>query len=202
MPFFCAKPLVTRFLSDVADGAFDEIYQEVLWLFEEVEMRAPLSPTHIPITFTLPYIPSHLHGSLFKTFYMGFRGVFGAIAQVLRELAERNDVHAITLGAAYVHTLVMMKFSGALPWKYHIDLDYFEQRAVEFYFNKGGKIEYALDLITSLDQLIAELESGEETIEQAHGYLPACVNDREVRLVRKNMGLSPRGTWGPYIEEK
>ncbi|EED84278.1 predicted protein [Postia placenta Mad-698-R] len=82
----------------------------------------------------------------------------------------------------------MMKFSGALPWKYHIDLEYFEQRAVEFYFNKGGKIEYALDLITSLDQLIAELESGEETIEQAHGYLPACVNDREKRNRRMFFG--------------
>ncbi|KAG6864944.1 hypothetical protein C0991_006173 [Blastosporella zonata] len=126
------------------------------------------------------YLPPHIRRSgLFKTFYVGYQSIFDAIYNFL----DRTD-QPLSLPVIAARTL------GA--------------RGVSFFFNKGGKIEYAFDAIThaSMEQSPVGDDSFAETWDEHDSFtaLPTCANDLEFSLVRQRLGLDPRGRWGPYRE--
>ncbi len=71
-----------------------------------------------------------------------------------------------------------------------------------FFFNKGGKVEYALDAITSgaSDQSMIGDRDFYATFgdDEAFVALPTCTNDNEFGLVRRMVGLDPKKQWAPY----
>ncbi|KAF8066500.1 ankyrin repeat family protein [Lyophyllum atratum] len=127
------------------------------------------------------YIPSHLHQYVFKTFYVGYQSVFDTILTVLAktDLPLSKDV-------------ISQRILGA--------------EGVTFFFNKGGKIEYALDAVTDSAREQSPLGDStfEETFEDHEEYapLPTCDNDLEFDLVRRMIGLDPKLRWGPYYDEE
>ncbi|KAG5649685.1 hypothetical protein H0H81_002501 [Sphagnurus paluster] len=123
------------------------------------------------------YLPPHLHASVFKMFYIGFQSVFRAIIIALKNpdyLFGKDLISALSAG----------------------------QRGVNFYFGKGGKIEYALDAITdaALEQSLLGSGDFEDTWDEEDDFknLPMCDADLEFGLVRRMMGLNPAMRWGPY----
>jgi hypothetical protein len=90
--------------------------------------------------------------------------------------------------------------------------EYLDFRSVRFYIDKGGRIEYVLDCVTSLareqsadtgdgtfDEMMAEdLGQGPGGDELPWRGLPRCANDVEFDLVRGMLGLDQTNVWGPY----
>ncbi|KAJ7730843.1 ankyrin repeat family protein [Mycena maculata] len=77
-------------------------------------------------------------------------------------------------------------------------------RSSQFYFQKGGRIEYAFDSITHCAQAQSPLGDNtfSETFDEdyeAWASLPTCANDLEFKMVRSKIGLGiPGQRWGPY----
>ncbi|PCH42308.1 hypothetical protein WOLCODRAFT_143973 [Wolfiporia cocos MD-104 SS10] len=200
------SPLMIHRLTGHADQIFDTMQLE-----EQITSRPrgmPIHPGHISMSTSLSYVPEALYLNIFKTFQVGYRFVFGAISQVLTELAKNPPRD---LSTANFHGLIMTKLRGGSPWVYYGDYSYFDQRSVDFFFSKGGQIQFALDCI--IDSLPDELEMWqavpaigllgfEAEIEAEYAQFPQCANNQEIRLMRQNMGLTPGKQWGPYGEAR
>ena len=103
--------------------------------------------------------PPNLHCQIFKSFYTGYQAVFRSIAHILSQPPT-------------VPTPSTINSSSSLD------------PATDFYFRKGGKVEYALACLMSA----AEEQSGalgDGTFEESG-------------LVRMNLRLDPKIEWGPY----
>lgn len=153
-------------------------------LFKEMPQAADPDDTgDIPSRF----IPPALHSNFCLKFYLGYWKVLGAISDLL---ATTQDI----LSVANVRSIL----NG--------------NEDADFYFQKGGRVEYAFDSITHSTKSQSPL--GDNTFDVdlfGHGdeddkvwtSLPTCVNDLEFQLVRRLIGLEAlNGTensqWGPY----
>ncbi|KAL6307619.1 hypothetical protein BKA93DRAFT_727485 [Sparassis latifolia] len=166
-----------------ADYLYDTMPSMQGMMFENGQA---ISEHDIELDLALPYIPPRLRPGIFKTFYSGYRILFGAISQVICDIQDKSQ-----------------------PIAEDIQMNIQLKRSVEFYFNKGGQIAYALDCV--LDQLPShfEMEAIDEAEDALSGRsygdqdewlmnkkaLPVCANDREFEMVRRLMGL---GRMGPY----
>ncbi|KAK0190556.1 ankyrin repeat family protein [Armillaria mellea] len=125
------------------------------------------------------YLPLELHSSLYKTFYAGYISVFGALYDLLH-----NSNASESFALDKVNQVARNDIS------------------TKFYFQRGGKVEYALDAISgaALDQ--SWLGDGEFHAifddDQNYMALPKCANDLEFQLVRDTLGLTADKPWGPY----
>ncbi|KAF7362384.1 Ankyrin repeat family protein [Mycena venus] len=123
------------------------------------------------------FIPPALYPNFYLSFYKGYCEVLRAIYNLLTTTDE-------VLSATGV-----MRFLEPT-------------RSTEFFFQKGGRIEYAFDSITHCAQEQSPL--GDDTFSETFGdykdwvILPTCANDLEFQLVRTMIGLDRSQRWGPY----
>ncbi|KAJ7108467.1 ankyrin repeat family protein [Mycena crocata] len=124
------------------------------------------------------YIPPTLYPNFYLSFYKGYCNVFDAIFRLLN---TTND--ALTA-------------EGVLPF---LTMD----SNTQFYFQKGGRVEYAFDSITHCAQEQSPL--GDNSFSETFGddedwaLLPTCANDLDFQLVRSMIGLDiPGQRRGPY----
>ncbi|KAF7295980.1 Ankyrin repeat family protein [Mycena kentingensis (nom. inval.)] len=125
------------------------------------------------------FIPPRFESDFFLSFYKGFQDVFSAIYDLLHTTTHPLSAEAIQ--------------PFLLPES-------------QFYFKKGGRIEYAFDAITFSAYIASPLvdDTHEDIFRDVQDWtsLPTCVNDLEFTLVRNLLGLDGRGQWGPYEQER
>lgn len=140
----------------------------------------------------LDYIPEPLRCEIYKTFYIGFYTIFLAICNVFKTL------RIPTPQAVVAEALAL------------------DDRAVQFYMAKGGKVEYVLDATVDIAREQSSLGDGtfEETFahdesdeeggggEARYTELGKCLNDLEFGIVRRKIGLVPGIRWGPYEDRE
>ncbi|EIN10483.1 hypothetical protein PUNSTDRAFT_142490 [Punctularia strigosozonata HHB-11173 SS5] len=107
--------------------------------------RVPLPITAFSSDSCIYHLPPHLRGSIYRTFYDGYLCIFGAIVCVLKRSGDHGP--PIPTPAAVLDELRT--------------LDFVKLRAVQFYFDKGGLIEYALDHVTAFAADQSPLGDGE-----------------------------------------
>jgi hypothetical protein len=127
------------------------------------------------------FIPPALYPSFYLSFYKGYCAVLSAIHDLLTTTDD-------ALSAGGVRRFIEPDCNS------------------EFFFQKGGRIEYAFDSITTCAQEQSPL--GDDTFSETFGddedwvSLPTCANDLEFGLVRAMIGLdgAPGSgqRWGPY----
>ncbi|KAK0491408.1 ankyrin repeat family protein [Armillaria novae-zelandiae] len=123
------------------------------------------------------YLPLQLHSSLYKTFYAGYISVFGTLYDLLHNSNDSFSLDKVNLIAR-------------------------NDISTHFYFQRGGKVEYALDAIIdgALDQSWLGDREFHAMFDTDKDYmaLPKCANDLEFQLVRDMLGLTADRPWGPY----
>ncbi|KAJ7510312.1 hypothetical protein B0H11DRAFT_1183595 [Mycena galericulata] len=176
------SPRVLRRIADEADMGYDTAWDTPDMM--QMVPRVPLSAELIECVPILCYIPKELWREVYKTFILGYAGVLRAIALLLRRAVPVLPTEA---------TVRAELQSGQIDFEY--------VRAAAFYFQKGGRVEYALDAVLDsaknafhLEGTIMDMYSNDEH----YLKLPSCDNDREFEIVRKLMGLDPQRVWGPY----
>nr|GAT49092.1 ankyrin repeat family protein [Mycena chlorophos] len=126
-----------------------------------------------------PYIPRRFQPDFYLSFYKGYCDIFTAAYEFLHATNE------------------VLSESAIQP--------YLSQDSM-FYFNKGGRIAFAFDAMTSCARDESELGDGthEETFADSEDWksLPTCANDLQFQLVRVMLGLNPREQWGPYYRAR
>ncbi|KAF9479090.1 hypothetical protein BDN70DRAFT_834943 [Pholiota conissans] len=132
------------------------------------------------------YLPLALQAQIYKTFFEGFRSLFGIIARTLADS------------------------SNSIPTLEQFRAKAVGEPGVGFYFNKGGRIEYAWDAVISIakDQSALgdnEFENNWDDPEEPfregqYANLPKCANDLAFDLVRRKLGIDPMIANGPYYE--
>lgn len=142
----------------------------------------PMEPEEISIALGLDYIPPELWNDIDKTFVEAFRVVIGAVANAVQDPTA-------TPTAARIRAL------STSP-------------DAQVYFRKGGRVEYALDLVLGFTKEQSPLGDGEwdefVTEDVAEGGrqewvdLPICANDLNFDLARAQIGL-PKTLRGPYF---
>ncbi|KAF8150515.1 hypothetical protein K438DRAFT_1865533 [Mycena galopus ATCC 62051] len=143
-------------------------------LFNKTQTMDPSDMMDSPSMF----IPPTLYPSFYLSFYKGYCDVLRAIYVLLTTTDE-------VLSADGVRRLVE------------------PNQNTQFFFAKGGRVEYAFDSITHCAQEQSSLGDGTflETFGDDEDWvsLPTCANDLEFKLVRKMIGLDgPGQRWGPY----
>ncbi|KAJ7721720.1 hypothetical protein DFH07DRAFT_760315 [Mycena maculata] len=175
------SPRTLRRLIDEADMAYDTAWETVD--MEQMVPRKPLSAQSIEFNPILGHIPKRLWTEMYKTFILGYGGVMKAIAQLLGRDVLPTE--------ATVRTELQ---DGQIDYEY--------VRAAQFYFQKGGRVEYALDAVTDNAKCsFLDLEGTDMDIyadNEEYLKTPTCDNDREFDIVRKKIGLDPMRVWGPY----
>ncbi|KAJ7914865.1 hypothetical protein B0H13DRAFT_2001419 [Mycena leptocephala] len=112
---------------------------------------------------------------VFKTFILGYGCIMKVIAQLLSCFILPTE------------PVIRAELQNG-------QIDYFEVQAANFYFRKGGRVEYALAaIVDGAEASFVDLQGAARLLST-----PSCVNDREFGIVRKNLGLDPQQTWGPY----
>lgn len=166
---------------------------------EDFESREPRGESVLFDVFHA-YLPLSLRSSLYKTCYSGYINVFRVVGHMFKTGMPSAD-------AIDMELLRMKRSLGTVP------MEFFDSRTIQFYTQKGGKVEYVLDAITdscrqqsseagdgSFDELVEEdwNEDGPSEWVLSWRRLPKCANDGEFDLVRWMLGLDPRVPWGPY----
>ncbi|KAJ7116328.1 hypothetical protein C8R44DRAFT_627744 [Mycena epipterygia] len=173
------SPRTLMRLKDEAEMAYDEAWDIVDR--EDIVPREPLDAQLIEFSI-LSYIPTQLWPQVFKTFILGYGSIMQAIAQLLSRSILPTD------------TTVRAELQNG-------QIDYHDVQAAQFYFKKGGRVEYALDAIVdhahNSFRLAGSLLDAYQDNEQ-FTKTPSCANDREFETVRKNIGLDLTQAWGPY----
>ncbi|KAK7057664.1 ankyrin repeat family protein [Favolaschia claudopus] len=131
------------------------------------------------------YIPPALYPNFYLSFYKGYCDILRAIYDFL------NTTTAEPLSANAV-----VPFIAANQY-------------TQFFFAKGGRIEYAFDSITDCAREQSPLgdNSFSETFDDDEDWmsLPTCANDLEFQLVRRMIGLDDTPgsgqRWGRYYED-
>ncbi|KAJ7655651.1 ankyrin repeat family protein [Mycena polygramma] len=123
------------------------------------------------------FIPPALYPNFYLSFYKGYCNVLRAINLLLTSTDE-------VLSATKI--------------RHSLEAD----RDAQFFFQKGGRIEYAFDSITYCARDQSPL--GDDTFFELFGddkdwvSLPKCANDLEFKLVQTMLSLDDRQRWGPY----
>ncbi|KAJ6577319.1 hypothetical protein B0H19DRAFT_1119156 [Mycena capillaripes] len=167
-------------LQDEAEMGYDTAHETID--MEEMVSREPLDAQSIEYNPILSYIPTRLWPQVFKTFILGYGTIMKIIAQLLSRFILLTE-----------STILAELVNGAM--------EYYDVQAAKFYFNKGGRVEYALAAI--IDGAEAKFDMQGTALDMYRDddrflSTPACANDREYDIVRKNMGLDPQQPWGPY----
>lgn len=164
--------------------AQSEIQGDMLRGFDSAfQLRRPLSASDLfhPVLY---YLPKPLQVEIYKTFYIGFYTLFDGISQILRT-PDAIQTPQVVITAAF-------------------DIN---PSAVQFYFRKGGKVEYVLDALVDTAKQQSSLGDGPfgdmfdvEEVGGEVGYrnFVGCANDLEFGLVRLGVGLTMGGKWGPF----
>ncbi|KAG6895477.1 hypothetical protein C0992_001071 [Termitomyces sp. T32_za158] len=157
-----------------AEDANDTMYNPLtMGLFES---RVPCDPGML-FDCVSDYLPPHLHSSVYETFYTGWQSIFAAIADFLNSTDDPLSAGAIVARSA-------------------------RKRGVDFFFRKGGRVEYAFDALT--DGALRQSPFGDGFFEQVWRdqdvwiEMPVCENDLGFDLVRQMLGLARNVRWGPY----
>ncbi|KAJ7736870.1 ankyrin repeat family protein [Mycena metata] len=123
------------------------------------------------------FIPPSLHSSFYLSFYKGYCNVLRAIYLLLSTTDE------------------VLSAAGVLRFTENAD----------FFFQKGGRVEFAFDSITHCAQEQSPL--GDDTFADTFNddypdwaSRPTCANDLEFQLVRQKIGLNRMQQWGPYYD--
>lgn len=158
-----------------AENAVEMMYSALATdLFKD---RVPCSDPGMLFDCVSDYLPTHLHSSMYKTFYIGWQSIFAVIADFLNGTSQPLSADAIVARSA-------------------------PERSADFFFRKGGRVEYAFDALT--DVALQQSPSGDRDFEDTWRdqdvwiEMPVCENDLEFDLVRQMLGLSPNVRWGPY----
>ncbi|KAK7032909.1 ankyrin repeat family protein [Favolaschia claudopus] len=166
-----------------ADMAYDQLQMSLDFGDISPVPHQPLDPKFICLELSLGYIPKHLWPQLFKTFIVGYAHVIKAVAQLLSRPVlptQTSVLEALQDGIA----------------------DFFDVQAAKFFFNKGGRVEYAIAaIIHAAEASFIDLSGTDLDIHKDdpnYQETPTCANDREFALVRNNFGLDPTQSWGPY----
>lgn len=183
----CPAPPALRQVTNPAwPTGVSEVTHDGMWINQPTFVaRQPLAQDSF-IMFDLDFIPPHLRGEVYKTFYKGYGVLFSAVAHVLKRCSPADPTvpDARTIAAELNSN------------------NTFDVQGAQFYFRKGGRVEYALDHI--MHTAMEQSKLGDETFEELHdsddGWmdLPECVNDLDFELVRRKLGLSDKQQWGPY----
>ncbi|EMD30885.1 hypothetical protein CERSUDRAFT_100894 [Gelatoporia subvermispora B] len=152
--------------------------------------RRPLDPKLCGWCSAVDYIPAHVWPGLYKSFYQAYRLVVIAVAHVLGKPGDR----CLPLPRVVPSALL----SGEV--KHYAD--HWSQDRAQFFFDKGGRVEYALNYITdvALDQSPLGDGWSDEIREDDEEWnaLPKCTNDLAFVMARQQLGLDPSQKWGPY----
>ena len=137
----------------------------------------PLSASEL-LHSALDYIPSTVRRQN-KTFYTGVSAIFDAIVQILK-------TPGIPTPQAVVAVALVLN-----------------AEAVQFYLDKGGKVEYVLDAMVDVARGESPLGDGtfeeDEGVKIGHRRLERCVNDIEFGCVRLGIGIG-EAEWGPFVD--
>ncbi|KAK0461730.1 ankyrin repeat family protein [Desarmillaria tabescens] len=167
-----------RFQLSCQAGYFRDIMPDSLEYFTP---RQAIDIHTLLLVVASDYLPQQLHSSLYKTFYAGYISIFGALYNLLE-----NSSASFSLDI--VNQVARNDFSA------------------DFYFQRGGKVEYALDAITDSALNQSLLGDGEfhAVFDDDKDYraLPKCANDLEFQLVRDMLGLTADRPWGPYSSHR
>ncbi|KAJ7039526.1 hypothetical protein C8F04DRAFT_949523 [Mycena alexandri] len=157
--------------TDAAEVGGDTVLDDI----DDVVPREAMETMFIEFNSFLSYIPLRLWRDMFKTFITGYSILFRTIAQLL---------------SRYILPTESTVLAEAVD-----NFDYFENNSLKFYFNKGGRVEYALAAMADY----AENDPFDlYTDDERYKKTSPCVNDREFDIVKKMIGLDPKETWGPY----
>ncbi|KAJ7188876.1 ankyrin repeat family protein [Mycena filopes] len=124
---------------------------------------------------TRDFIPPALYPNFYLSFYKGYCDVLRAIHSLLSTTDE------------------VLSVAGVLRFIENAD----------FFFQKGGRVEFAFDSITYCAESQSPL--GDDTFADTFdddypdwASRPTCANDLEFKLVREMIGLDKNQRWGPY----
>ncbi|KAJ7746590.1 hypothetical protein B0H16DRAFT_1320895 [Mycena metata] len=158
-------------LHDAAEVGGDTVLDDI----DEVVPREPMETVFIEFHPFLSYIPLRLWRDMYKTFISGYSVVFRTIARLLSRCILPTE------------TTVLAEAVD--------NFDYFENKSLKFYFDKEGRVEYALAAMANYaEEDPFDLYVDDEPFKKAS----RGVNDREFDIVKKMIGLNPKETWGPY----
>lgn len=129
----------------------------------------------------MDYIPDSVGPEFYKTFMMGYQTVIKAIQNVLESSGSMS---------APTHPNIMAELRSGT-------IEHFDKHSADYFFTKGGRIDFALDCITDYAK---EDEMFDDVCESLDGWrnLPTCRNDLEFGIVRRMLGLETGQRWGPY----
>ncbi|KDR66028.1 hypothetical protein GALMADRAFT_259860 [Galerina marginata CBS 339.88] len=157
--------------------------------------RQPRSPSSL-LCCGLDYIPPPIRREVYKSFYLGLYTVFLAIYDILERPGS-----VLTPKAVLAEALTL------------------DAGCVQFFLNKGGRMEHVLDATVHMAREQSSLGDGtfEETFDvdpdadsEGEGgdcvrefrAMPRCANDLAFEVVRSHVGLSAGVQWGPYQERQ
>ncbi|KIJ65695.1 hypothetical protein HYDPIDRAFT_39613 [Hydnomerulius pinastri MD-312] len=199
-----------------ADFVYDTASMNLMSVYPAFRSREVLSPMEATTEMSLDYIPRYLFPHLYKTFYKGNLAVFKGISLVLGRSGLQSANHSNLLATCIPTPAAVLATLENDGW-----FDYFDTQAVRFYLQRGGRVEYALDAITHRSKEMSSLGDGDfdamwdgsgihaaensedeaSETSQLWRSLPHCNNDLEFGMVRRQLGLNPRASWGPYDME-
>ncbi|KAJ7187765.1 hypothetical protein C8R46DRAFT_1052489 [Mycena filopes] len=121
------------------------------------------------------FIPPSLRPNFYLSFYKGYCDVLRAVYLLLSNTNQILSVATVT------------------PFLTNDD----DSR---FFFQNGGRTEFAFDAITQGAKDASSLcdNTMTDTFGDDWASLPTCANDLEFQLVREMLGLHIDGEWGPY----
>jgi hypothetical protein len=146
-----------------------EVASEVMPMeFNKFTSSRPLSADQAKLIYT-QFLPPQLRVKMYKSFYKGYCAIFNAISCVLQDEADGIPTPGRVLSQARS-----------------------EGYNIEYYIQKGGLVEYALEAI--ITQAEGQGTSGNDTFDyededDCEGSV--CANDMAFQLVRSKLGLEP-----------
>ncbi|KAF8991005.1 hypothetical protein BDZ89DRAFT_1086867 [Hymenopellis radicata] len=162
-------------LNAKAAFSMDTMPMEEEYVFKKGQV---IDPSDVYSLHNGEFIPPSLYPNLYLSFYRGFTAVFRAAYDIL-ERASPFTAETVLSHARHAYS-----------------------HETTYFFNKGGKVEYALDAITSdaRDQSMVGDREFYATFGDDDEFvaLPTCANDNEFGLVRRMVGLDPEKQWAPY----
>lgn len=157
--------------------------------------RQPLPKEEFDLA--LDFIPPEMWLHVYKTFYLGYHAVFKAISRVVHRQSSPIRLPIPTTSVVLTELVDTVRNGTS---------HYFDAQAVDFFLNKGGKVDWALDCVVHAmeeqeeDGSFSEMWDDPEYGSDEWRTLPHCANDLEFRLVREMIGLSKGKVWGPYYQ--
>jgi hypothetical protein len=159
--------------------------------------RQPLPKEEFDLA--LDFVPPEMWSHVYKTFYLGYHAVFKAISRVVHRQPSPTQLPIPTISAVLAELVESIRNGSS---------HYFDAQAVNFFFGKGGKVDWALDCVIHCmveqeeDGSFSEMWDDPDYGSDEWRALPHCANDLEFDLVREKIGLGKGKIWGPYYQPR